>query len=320
MSKAIKKFSYLSTLLIFSIYACSSETTLKQPNDSLNTTLPQIVTKLDEINSKIDKLEKAKASVKPSVAPTKKPTTSSSPITSSAKPSSSPTSTPKPSSGSSVTPSATPKPSTTETPKEKGRKIMNSVIDRINNAGAIEADVDKSEKDLKGGTTNAYTLKFYARKTKEVKIEVVAGKNVGTKLMYTSGDNGKVKVRPAGLLSVVTTDLDKTDDRIANINGYPLDETDFFGMTKRFTNTDYEAEVIGSSKVNGEDVYVLKIINSKGNTLDSRIKFEYIYFEPSTFNIRGWEAYADSETEPYFKLTLKTFKLLDSLADSIFKV
>lgn len=317
MSKAIKKFSCITSILVLTLYACSSETVVKQPSEELTKTLPEIVNKLNEINTKIDKLEKTKATAKPTATPTKKPTSTASPITSSAKPSGTPTVKPS----TSATPTPKPSTSTTETAKEKGRKIMDSVIEKINNAGAIQADVDKVEKDLNSSSTNSYSLKFYARKTKEVKIEVVEGKNKGTKLLYTSGDSGKVKVRPAGLLSVVTTDLAKTDDRIANINGYILDETDFFGMTKRFAIKDYEGEVVGSSQVNGSNVYVLKVTNPKGNTLDNRIKFEYIYFEPDSFNIRAWEAYSSaSDTDPYFKLTLKTYQILDSLDDSVFKL
>ncbi|MFN8674576.1 MAG: hypothetical protein U0457_21150 [Candidatus Sericytochromatia bacterium] len=223
-----------------------------------------------------------------------------------------------------ATTTETPK-ATTETPKEKGRKAMDSIIATLNNASAIEAFIDKFEKSLKDGKTSTSTLKIYARKNDNmVKLEVLTSSvenSAGAKLRYTSGDRGaKVKIRPGGSLSFVTTDLPKTDSRIVSLNGYSLDDTDFNGMGKRFADPNYEGELIGASKIEGSDVYIIKITHKTQNTLDPNIKYEYIYFEPKTFNLRSWEAYDGKSQEAFFRLTLKTISFPSSIPDSRFDV
>ncbi len=280
-------------------------------NDKLGQQLSEISTKIEDINDKITNLKS-------------NPTGSTTKASSKPKTDSSPASASKPQASESpkVSASATPAPAN---PKVKGRQILDNVLKVVNNAKGIIVEVDKYERGLEVDKSSTFNLKFWCRKSDSlVKIEVVNStktNNIGVKLRYNSGNNTqKVKVRPGGALGLITTELSRTDDNITSINDYTVDGTDFYGISKRLSGDDYEAELIGASKVNGTDIYILKVTSKTDNSLDPRIKYEYVGFEPKTFIIRSWEAFDGKSEEAFFKLQLKTVKFVDDLSDSDFNI
>jgi hypothetical protein len=314
-----RQISYLiitSLLTSISLTGCGEDAptvNTVSPGQVSQTELTKIIDRLDVISTKIDKLEKANTG---SGTPTT--TTTNPPV----KPDDSKTTTSgsTPASSNTTTPPA--KTTTDTDPKVKGRKILDMVINNIKNAEGIEADVSKYEKSLTDGHTVSLTLKLYSNKAAQVRIDVIKSTSGddGVKILYTSGVGDKVKVRPAGVLSLVTTDLSKKDDRITSANSYTADDTDFYGMARRFSQPVYEAELIGTSKINNEPVYVLNVTCKGTNTLDTRIKYEHISFEPKTFKIRSWEAYTSTDKDAFYKFDLMAIKFLTTVPESNLKI
>lgn len=208
------------------------------------------------------------------------------------------------------------------TTTDKGQAIMAQLLQKLKAAKAYEVSVDKYERNLDGGEVVENGVNLWARAPGEVKIEVTyhtRENSKGAKLHFNSGD-AKLKIRPGGALSLITTTLDMDDDRVTSPNDYSPDQTDLFGLVKRLDNPSYKAVLSGKTKIGGNDVYILDLTTSGTNTLDSRISHEHFGFEPGTMKIRLWEAFAQGEEEPYIRMTINKFEFRDSLPDDIFKV
>lgn len=198
--------------------------------------------------------------------------------------------------------------------------ILKEISSRILNAPAIEAIAHQNERGLTSGKKTENHLRFY-KMGNQVKIEVMATspRNAGTKLLYNVGSK-RVKVRPGGALSFITTELDQKDDQIASVNNYALYQTDFIGMAQRLAEPIYSAQLIGKTTVDGQETYVAKITSSAPNTLDSRIQYEHMAYDPKTYTIRYWEAFEANSTEPYLRYLLKSFELKQDIPANIFKL
>ncbi|MBT9545074.1 MAG: hypothetical protein IV090_06770 [Candidatus Sericytochromatia bacterium] len=198
--------------------------------------------------------------------------------------------------------------------------ILQEISSRILNANALEAVAHQSERGLESGKKTENHLHFY-KMGSQVKIEVMASspRNAGTKLLYSVGSK-RVKVRPGGALSFITTELDQKDDQIASVNNYALYQTDFIGMAKRLAEPIYSAQLIGKTTVDGQETYVAKITSSAPNTLDSRIQYEHMAYDPKTYAIRYWEAFEGTGTEPYLRYLLKSFEIKQDIPANIFKL
>lgn len=205
----------------------------------------------------------------------------------------------------------------------KGRKILDKVMGRISAANALEAEIDKYEKNLKDGSSIQQGLKFWAKKPGSVKLEITShsakASNVGAKVTYVVG-TGKATVRPGGALSFITKEMDQNDSNITSPNDYTPEQVDFFSMVKRLSSTAYKAELTGKTNINGVDVYLLTVTTSGTNGFDSRITKETIGFDPKTFDVKLWEAYTADSAEAYFRINIKSLKILSDLPDSTFKV
>ncbi len=215
----------------------------------------------------------------------------------------------------------TPKASAEETVTPPSKtNILQEISSRILNANALEAVAHQSERGLESGKKTENHLHFY-KMGSQVKIEVMASspRNAGTKLLYNVGSK-RVKVRPGGALSFITTELDQKDDQIASVNNYALYQTDFIGMAKRLAEPIYSAQLIGKTTVDGQETYVAKITSSAPNTLDSRIQYEHMAYDPKTYAIRYWEAFEGTGTEPYLRYLLKSFEIKQDIPATIFKL
>jgi hypothetical protein len=313
-----KQTGALLTALMISLpmIGCGEDPVVTTPQTQTgqisSTELTKIFDRLDTISSKLDKLETLKST--PTTDTAKTTTSSAKPTTPTTPASTTPTT---PASATPATPAKT-----TEDPKVKGRKILDQIVNTIKSANGLESEVNKFEKSLKDGHTINHTMKLYTNKAGMVRIDVLYASNgtSGVKVLYNSGVGDKIKVRPTGVLSLVTTEIDKHDDRITSANGYTADDTDFYGMARRFSLPSYEAELIGSSKINNESFYVLNLTCKTDNSLDKRIKYEHITFDPKTFSIKTWEAYTADDPKPYFTYNLKSFIILSTVPESNLKI
>lgn len=224
-----------------------------------------------------------------------------------------------------TTPAVVPtaKPAAPVSTASKGRQVLDKAMAIIFNANAIETQIDKYERNLKDGSEVQQSITVWIKKPGSVKLEITAhsvkASTVGAKVTYKVG-TGKATVRPGGALSFITKEMDQTDSNIISPNDYTPEQVDFFSMVKRLSGQAYKADITGKTTINGAEVYLLKVTTSSTNTFDSRITHEVIGFDPKTFEVKLWEAYTADSENAYFRVTIKTFKVLPDLADSIFKV
>ncbi len=278
--------------------------------------LPKIMAGIDDIKARIVALE-----VQP-VATTTSPTAPAvTHATTATKPTATPPRTPsKPS--TSTAPVKTPAKPAAPSAAEKGQAELMKVLSTFTSAGAVQCTIEKIEKHLQNGSTVTNKLKLSTRQPNTVKIEVLQSSKSppGTKILYTSGVGSKVKVRPQGALSFVVTDLDKNDERLISVNKFPLDDTDFFGATKRLSSG-YKATLLGTATVAGAKVNILKVVPNGTHSLNAQIAYEHIGYDPQTYAIRMMEMYDKSGgKEPFFRIVLPSIEYLDSLPESTFKL
>lgn len=297
----------------------SASATLSAPNSAQNeqilATLPKIMAGIDDIKTRIEALEvqpvaESKAAVSAAVPSTK------------VKTSTAPSLAPAPSKTVASTAPKTPAKPAGPSAAEKGQAELTKVLNTFIAAGAVQATIDKVEKHLQNGSTVTNKLKLSTRQPNTVKIEVLQSSKSppGTKILYTSGVGTKVKVRPQGALSFVVTDLDKNDERLISVNKFPLDDTDFFGATKRLSSG-YKATLLGTATVAGHKVNILKVVPTGTHSLNPQIAYEHIGYDPQTYAIRMMEMYDKSGgKEPFFRIVLPSIEYLDALPESTFKL
>lgn len=226
---------------------------------------------------------------------------------------------PRPSTGT-ATPAA---PSQPQAPSaaERGQAELDALMNAISSTQFVALTAAKVEKNLDTGKVTSNKVNMWSKTPNTVKIDILESSSgsAGVKALYTSGQGSKIKVRPAGALGFVTVDLDKTDDRVASNNGYLSDDIDLFGVHKRLS-TGYSAELVGTKQVEGVRVNILKLTANGTNTMDSRIEYEYLGYEPDSYKIRLWEIYAQGEQQPYYRMTMSAIEYPASLPDSTFKL
>jgi hypothetical protein len=280
--------------------------------------LPKIMAGIDDIKARIVALEvQPVATTTPATAPAVTPAASGTKPTTTTTPARTPS---KPSTA--TAPVKAPAKPAAPSAAEKGQAELMKVLSTFTSAGAVQCTIEKIEKHLQNGSTVTNKLKLSTRQPNTVKIEVLQSSKSppGTKILYTSGVGSKVKVRPQGALSFVVTDLDKNDERLISVNKFPLDETDFFGATKRLSSG-YKATLLGTATIAGNKVNILKVVPTGTHSLNAQIAYEHIGYDPQTYAIRMMEMYDKSGgKEPFFRIVLPSIEYLDSLPESTFKL
>jgi hypothetical protein len=295
------------------ISACGGETPIAPVAASNNDgKITEIITSLNSINGRLTKLEK---------------TNNSKTDTNTPKASTPTVATPKSNSPETAKPTETQ--TTVTTPKStsaddsKGRKILDKIVSTFNSANGIEMTYDKFEKNPATGKTRDTGTHLWAKNPDTILFELTrnpedTGK-VGTKIKYNVNDT-KAKARATGIASITTVSLDFTDDRIVSPNGYLLNQADILSLMKRLKNPAYNGELIGKSTVNGSEVYMLKVTNKETNSMDSKIVYENIGFNPKDFTLRLWEAFSKDSDKPFLRVSVNKIQLLSSITEDQLKL
>ncbi|PKL76752.1 MAG: hypothetical protein CVV27_08680 [Candidatus Melainabacteria bacterium HGW-Melainabacteria-1] len=288
----------------------TSSTVTSSSDAEIAAAIPKILLGIEEIKQEIKGLQSAgispiKTSSSTRTTTTKKPSTKTR-----AKPSSSKPSPAKPDVDSS--PAEAPASATEE---------LQKMLDMISSKPYVQAAVEKTEKHLTQGRVTSVKLNMYAKSPNLIKIDVQYSSTgaTGAKVIYTSGEGAKAKVRPGGAMSFVTTELPKTDDRLTSTNSYKFDDLDLFGVVRRL-RSGYTAEIVGKTTLNGSELHILKVKTTGTNSMDPRIDFEYLGFEPDTHKLRLWECYTADSKEPFMRMALTKLEFPASLPDSTFKL
>lgn len=237
------------------------------------------------------------------------------------KPKTTTSATPKPTTSTVSTPKPTSTPST-DTPAEKGRKALDKTLAYLVSGNAFQSVIQKYEKNLSTGKEQNQKIKAFGKKPNKVFFEVLEHSNsstVGAKVSFVRG-SGKAMVRPGGALKFITKELNITDSNITTPNSYSPEQVDFFGLNERLSKSSYKAEITGKTTLNGKDVYLLKVSSTTTNELDSKISYEIIGFDPSSFQPLLWEAYTDASPNAYMRTVIESFSVLNDLSDSSFNV
>lgn len=309
---ACNRRSNLPTDISSSLGASIQSTSSSDADEEIKAAIPKILEGLDDIKDSIKDLRSTGLSV------SSKPTTGAKPTTKpgTTKPSGSkPTTTKPPTSGS--TGSSTKPPAATPSATEELLKVLKFTSEQ----NFAEISLEKTEKHLTEGRVTTGRLNMWSKKPNIVKLDVTYAStgSAGSKVLYTSGEGDKVKVRPAGAAGFLVVDLAKTDDRIDSTNRYLLDDLDFFGIVKRLSSG-YTAELIGKSEIAGATIHILKVTTTGTNSLDERISHEYIGYEPDSLKIRLWETYTADSKEPFMRFTINKINYPSTLSDSLFKL
>lgn len=288
-------------------------------DDELKAALPKILKGLADIKTEIKGLQVT--TLAPASGGATKPGTSTKPSSPSTTGSTKPSA---PSTGSGTKPASSPSsaPAAPTTPAAPaGDDELHKVMKTMADAPLAQANIEKSEKSFADGHVSTGKLMMYTKQPNLVKIDVIqssAGGN-GTKVLYTSGEGDKIKVRPGGALSFVTTELGKHEDAADSTNRYTLDQLDLFGIVKRL-NTGYSAELVGKTQLNGTAINVLKVSTKGTNSLDTRITYEYIGYDPVSYKLALWECYSAASKDPFMRIVISKLEFPASLPDSAFKL
>lgn len=226
-----------------------------------------------------------------------------------------PTSTKTPTTSGTKTPTSTP---TTTAPKEtnadKGKAALAGIINKYSKATYVQLTAEKIEKNLDTGKVSTNLINMSSKAPNVVRIDIIESTtgSAGVSAMYTSGQGDKVKIKKL----FIKLDLDKTDERVVSANGYLADKIDMVGLISRLSSG-YNAELVGTTTIEGKKVNILKVTTQGTNSLDARIQHEYLGYEPDNFSVRLWELY-NGEKDPYFRMVLKKMDFPASIPDKTF--
>lgn len=224
---------------------------------------------------------------------------------------------PRASSGSTKAP--TPKPTAAapkETNADKGKAALAGIINKYSKAQYVQLTAEKVEKNLETGVVSSNVINMSSKAPNMVRIDIIESTtgSAGVSAVYTSGVGDKIKIKKL----FIKLDLDKTDDRVTSANGYLADKIDMVGLIGRLSSG-YNAELVGTTTIAGKKVNILKVETTGTNTLDDRVTYEYLGYEPDTFSVRLWELY-NGEKDPYFRMVLNKMEFPASISDNTFSL
>lgn len=182
---------------------------------------------------------------------------------------------------------------TATTPKTSSKedKILEKARTTFESVRTLQATVTTFEKDLVGKEGTGQ-VKFTYQSPGTVKIDVTNSPDssqIGVKLSYSSSS---VKVRPAGALSLVSVNLDMSDDKLLSGRKYKLNQIDLSNTVKRLTQPGTESKLIGQTQISGSSVILLEI--KPKQHFDQQITREVLGLDSKTFLPRIHEMYQGS--------------------------
>lgn len=280
-------------------------------SDDVAAAIPKILQGLQDIKEEIQALD---GNYTAPAAPASQTQTPAAPSLDPSTTSNTPASTP---SSTAPAPSAPAKPAA-PSPQERGMAELKALMNKIATTPYVQLTAEKVERNLDSGKISTNKIQMWSKQPNIVKINILESTSgsAGVQALYTSGVGDTVKVKKL----FIKLDLAKTDDKVVSNNGYTADQIDLFGVSKRMASG-YSAELIGTSQLNGVKINVLKVTCDGTNTLDSRVGYEYLGYEPGTYKIRLWEAYDKSgNKQPFYRMTIPEIAYPASLPDNTFNL
>lgn len=169
---------------------------------------------------------------------------------------------------------------------------------------------------FKGSKTLEENSRFYFKKPRQLRAEELGPYKKGSVAVLLA--NGKVKGHLGGLMSKFVATVEPTSEWVRSANGYPLIDSDFYGMSQVMINfvkegkkalvTETPVSVTGQP----QSVYVLELY--KDATRDELMKRAYI--NPQTLLPVEWFDYKDKKLFAHTRW--KNVQLNKELASSLF--
>ena len=195
--------------------------------------------------------------------------------------------------------------------EDKQKEFVNYILAKM-------AEVDKATKVFQATFSN-YSKGYYkeGKKTEAIHEETITARMtfekplkvfldvidspkdiaIGSKLLYTGGDN--VKVRAAGILGLIPVSFSINDPMFSDTRNHKILAT--VDGLKRIIKDDTKAEIIGMSEINGREVYLIKI--DAKEKLDPQITHEIMGVDSQTFVVLLNEMYVNDELVSQYKVT-----------------
>ncbi|MBC7542975.1 MAG: hypothetical protein H7338_09620, partial [Candidatus Sericytochromatia bacterium] len=222
---------------------------------------------------------------KPTGKPTAKPPVKKPTTTASAKPGSTPPA--KPAAGASAAP---------EPEAPDAMDILNEVKTVTLGQTSLRGTISNYEMKFDKSKTSSSTFKMQSQGL-SYRLECSAHSkpsNVGSKTVLVYGQP-TARVKPAGLLSLVTVTLALTDANLLSQNGITLDKILSHGILERLTNGEYDVEQAGTTTIGSDKITILKATKNSGpNPLFADADYEYVGFDEKKL-YRMWALYAKPE-------------------------
>jgi outer membrane lipoprotein-sorting protein len=165
-------------------------------------------------------------------------------------------------------------------------KLLKKARDSFAAVTGVSASIKTYENN---GTEGTGVIKFLYKKPGSIKVEVISSSSsgqTGVKLAYSDPNN--VKVRPSGMLSMVSVSLAMNDSKLLSGRKYQLNQIDLPTTVNRLTQPGEKAKLIGQSTVGGAPVYVIEV---SGQSFDPKITREIFSIDAKTFMPRMHEMY-----------------------------
>ncbi|MGV3525394.1 MAG: LolA family protein [Candidatus Sericytochromatia bacterium] len=190
---------------------------------------------------------------------------------------------------------------------------LNQLMQRISSQGAFEAEALKLETHLKTGEATRVRLKIQGRKPHEVRMQILEhpNKQVQGFTLYYLGGASQLRIQAGGALKFLKQNFSMTHPDIVTANGYRLDQVDLYGILNRLRQKPYT--------VTQPKPGVLRLTPKGPHSLDARIAYEELLFDPQTLNLKGWTA-TTAQGKTFYQLQVNSLKLLASLPQSALKL
>ncbi len=160
--------------------------------------------------------------------------------------------------------------------------------------------------------------RFYFKQPRQIRAEELGPYKKGSLAVLLK--NGKVKGHLGGLLSKITGTVDSDSDWVRSANGYPLVDSDFFGMSQVMLNFVKEGKksLVTEAPVTvpgqPQQVYVLELYSNAART--ELMKRAYI--DPQTLLPVEWFDYKNGKL--FAHTNWKDVQINNDVSDSLFDI
>lgn len=198
--------------------------------------------------------------------------------------------------------------------------IVNKILERDKKNKVFQAVISTYSKGyLKNGKKQNSLIeskisgKVTMRKPNTVLFKVLESDDPmarGSTLLYTGGKT--VKVKASGLFGFMSFNFNADDPMFTNSRGHKFT----FDGLKEIRNPNAKVEVIGESKINNRDMYLLKVISPV--KADPEITHEIYKVDKETFVVHSIRMYVNKDMVSEYSLKELKTDIEDS--DDLFKI